>query len=311
MRVQANRRNISSPIQEEKPQHQNSYKQELISTIKSNLDHLNNSRQQQHQQHFKDPSNRTTDSDLLSRNLDKVMFETIDSTIRDTSLLKNSHYNTQKSMNFSLLNKVQMDATAECTVNDRHNSSAPTPLADIEETFDVFNEPNKVKNVQFGNTYILNSSAQPTSTEESTQARPAPRDTQRQQSLTNESRSFDDTLTRNDTQDSVGNNRNIFMDNRDQYEDDFYSSVESSEKVTPRSPRKASVGGSGGDFFEREASDCGDNSYGEIEYLGITGDDDILRSGSKYSNNYNSKSFVTDSLATRDSVRSSISSRNN
>ncbi len=296
MRVKASHK-TKNEVQDESPnQLQKIYKQELVSAIKSNLDHLNNSRQTQ--QLTSAHHNQTTDSELLSRNLDKVMFETIDSTIKDTSLFK-----THKSMNFSLLNKVEMDATNECTVNDRHT------LANIEETASsIFDQSPKVKNVQFGNTYILSTSALPTSTEESTLGRPTPNLPQHQ-SLTNVSRSFEDTLTRTDTQESASNNRNIFIDSRGVYEDDFYSSVESSEKVTPRAYKRTNVRNDGGkDFFDKDESDYEDNSYGEIEYLGM-GDDDFLRSGSKHSNNYNSKSFVTDSLATRDSVRSSRSSR--
>lgn len=124
---------------------------------------------------------------LMSKNLDKVMFETIDDTVRDSFQTQWSKHNKSQlnQSNYSLLNKVEMDSTNDMTVHNPHvnyehkynhyqqhsntmEDFKEEPEAEEEDNDDdVFYEQKnqQPKTVQFGRTYVLNTSANPTSDE--------------------------------------------------------------------------------------------------------------------------------------------------
>lgn len=127
---------------------------------------------------------------LMSKNLDKVMFETIDDTVRDSFQTQQPRHNKSQlnQSNYSLLNKVEMDSTNDITVQNPHvnyiehkynhyqqHSNTMEDFkeeseADEDNDDDVFYEQQNQqqqlpKTVQFGRTYVLNTSANPTSDE--------------------------------------------------------------------------------------------------------------------------------------------------
>lgn len=95
-----------------------------------------------------------------------------------------------------------MDSTNDCTMNTNaqihyeqayNHYQAQKNFVDenSSDDDDVFEEPQNAKVVQFGRTYVLNTSANPTSEESTVVANSSQEIIQRQQSLTNVTKSFE------------------------------------------------------------------------------------------------------------------------
>jgi len=277
----------------------------------------------------------------MHKNLEKVLFDTAESTWNNSNLQKN----TRSPSNLSLLNKVEMESTYNDTVHNTMLLGQNFEYEEEEEDDADFNSESssqtqqQAKIVQFGNTihhrYMTNSTSnQPTTT--TSQATSTP--TNSSNSKNNEmNEMLNDTKSNqyeedesDDNDEYASKNRNIFLEQnqKNPYDDDFHSSLDSSltsstkhststsnfftaamsknqmnesprsSKSSPRlSPRRYLP------KDEQPAISENDEEYDEIEYLGQTNQNtnQSLKTSSKYSisndyhSDYNMKSFIDDS----------------
>ena len=309
--------------------------EKLLEKVKSNLDNLS-------------LTSSAKNEETMHKNLERVLFDTAESTWNNSNLQKNT---ARSPSNLSLLNKVEM----ESTYDTMHNTVLLGQNFAFDEEEEEDNEPDvginsessssltqqQAKMVQFGNTthhrYTTNStSAQPTTT--TSQATSTP--TNSSNSKNNESNDMLNDTKNNQYEEEdnddeyISNNRNIFLEQnqKNPYDDDFHSSLDSSltsstkhststsnfftaaisKNQTNESPRssKSSPRLSPRRYLrkdEQPAISENDEEYDEIEYLGQT--NQSLKTSSKYSisNDYHMKSYTGDSLSlskdTNDSFR--------
>jgi hypothetical protein len=286
--------------------------EQLMEKVKSNLDNLS-------------LTSSTKNEETMHKNLEKVLFDTAESTWNNSNLQKN----TRSPMNLSLLNKVEMESTYDTMHNTMLLGVQNVVYEEEDEDEedgrdDEFNSESssqtlqQTKIVQFGNTthhrYTTNStSGQPTTTSQATST------------PTNSSNSKNNELTDilNDTKlnqyddeeeeerdEYLSKNRNIFLDQKNPYDDDFHSSLDSSLTSSTKhststsnfitaamnknqvndSPRssKSSPRLSPRRYMRKDEQPTiseNDEEYDEIEYLGHTNPitNQSLKTSSKYS----------------------------
>lgn len=294
MRVLANNPNKINEIDQKHKQ--------LLTEIKANIDEINASLNTTH---------RTFNE---SNNLEKVLFEStvVSNMSSNTGVLMSSLPKTNK-MNFSLLNKVDLDSTNDNTINPAllGNKTNESTRQDLHAT----------KVVQFGNTYVLNTSFNENlnSEESSKRSKSEPKS---ESSSQNEKSETSESSTSKDDKSNSNLNRNIFLENKSYDDDDFNSSLNSSLSSKPSKS-------TGSNFFtadqkdrkkrgllrqssihesNNEESDDGEikESFSEMEYLKSANYSDLNRTVSRYSSSeYNMKSFIDESFSmSRDSNKS-------
>jgi len=234
-----------------------------------------------------------------SNNLEKVLFEsTVGSnmsglmTTTTTAPMKTTM---NKTMNLSLLNKVDLDSTNDNTINKTRN--------EMKSNNDYTNiQPTKV--VQFGNTYVLNTSFGPNSEESG--GKMSQLNSASEASLQAKSNNEESTK-----EDNSYFNRNIFLENNP-YNDDFHSSLDSSiistkqsnstasnfftERKKKEMKRQSSIQESFDDYYDEDLNKS--LSELDMEYLKNVNYSDLNKSLSKYSSSeYNIKSFIDESLS--------------
>lgn len=310
MRVLASRPNQIKNIEEKHDS--------LLKQVKSNLDDLSSS-----QAFSNDQFNES-----MQNNLEKVLFESGLSTGSEfvhpaqhksqiqTSTLKNTIASTNKSpMNFSLLNKVEMDSTYDTTANHMNTTKNTTnniflnnyleELSSESPTHD--NDQYKpTAKVQFGNTYVFNTSSHGQPTDESaTPTNGSNSNLGNQINYSNENENEESTTYSKDKRPS----KNIFLENKNNYDDDFHSSLDSSLTSSKQSTTTTS------NFFTMDRKNDKEKSprltqikreekieeYDDNDYLGAS--NQSLKSSSKLSNHsYNMKSFTDDLSLSKDSM---------
>lgn len=325
----------------------------LVKEVKSNLDSLSLNASMNANQ-----SIGQKDQENLQRNLEKVLFsDSFNSTNVNATLLSTVNNNNKPgngslvmksvqpgSINYSLLNKVDLESTAFDTQNNANRQSN-----EFSELTSSDQQQLVVKAVKFGDTYVLNTSNQdptPSFTSPSSVSKEEPPKQQQTPPVKKErTKNIDYSLSqstelRSSNSTTLDPNQNVFLDatgRKSEYEYDFNSSLDtstmSSRKSTstttttsnffttrmdqqrrqspsqrrhPRIKEESEIDSHSAEKEDEESSSFG----GQIRFRQRrlrSNDDEQVRTSSKLSgDSYNMRSFIDESTPRDSSAQSSM-----